>query len=62
MALAWIPGDPRIMSATIGVSSVRQLEENIGALGNRSFTPVSWQRSTDLSARVGDGRRGTGAL
>jgi L-glyceraldehyde 3-phosphate reductase len=39
MALAWVLRDPRVTSAIVGVSSVQQLEENIGALDNRTFTP-----------------------
>ena len=39
MALAWVLRDPRVTSAIVGVSSVQQLEENIGALVNRAFTP-----------------------
>jgi L-glyceraldehyde 3-phosphate reductase len=38
MALAWSVRDPRVTSAIIGVSSVSQLEENIGALDNREFS------------------------
>src|SRR3989449_4380610 len=38
MALAWVVRDPRITSAIIGVSSVRQLEENLGALDKLEFT------------------------
>jgi L-glyceraldehyde 3-phosphate reductase len=38
MALAWVLRDTRVTSATIGVSSVRQLEENLGALDNLEFT------------------------
>jgi L-glyceraldehyde 3-phosphate reductase len=39
MALAWVLRDPRITSAVIGVSSVRQLEENLAALDNLEFSP-----------------------
>jgi L-glyceraldehyde 3-phosphate reductase len=39
MALAWVLRDPRVTSAIVGVSSVQQLEENLGALDNRTFTP-----------------------
>jgi L-glyceraldehyde 3-phosphate reductase len=39
MALAWELRDPRVTSAIVGVSSVQQLEENVGALDNRTFTP-----------------------
>jgi len=38
MALAWTMRDPRVTSAIIGVSSVSQLEENIGALANGDFS------------------------
>lgn len=38
MALAWTLRDPRVTSAVIGVSSVGQLEENMGALANRQFS------------------------
>jgi L-glyceraldehyde 3-phosphate reductase len=40
MALAWVLRDPRVTSAIVGVSSVQQLEENIGAVDNLSFTPA----------------------
>ena len=39
MALAWVLRDPRVTSAIVGVSSVRQLEENLGALDNMTFKP-----------------------
>ncbi|AAT89864.1 aldo/keto reductase [Leifsonia xyli subsp. xyli] len=38
LALAWALRDDRVTSLVIGASSVSQLEENIAALGNRSFT------------------------
>ncbi len=38
MAVAWVLRDPRVTSAIVGVSSVAQLEENIGALDVREFT------------------------
>jgi L-glyceraldehyde 3-phosphate reductase len=38
MALAWVLRDPRVTSVIVGVSSVQQLEENLGALDNRTFT------------------------
>ena len=38
MALAWTLRDPRVTSAIIGVSSVAQLEENLGALANLQFS------------------------
>lgn len=39
MALAWTLRDPRVTSALIGASSVAQLEENLRALQQRSFSP-----------------------
>ena len=38
MALAWTLRDPRVTSALIGASSVEQLEQNVGALGELSFS------------------------
>jgi L-glyceraldehyde 3-phosphate reductase len=38
MALAWALRDPRMTSLVIGASSVRQLEENVAALDNLTFT------------------------
>ncbi len=37
LALAWVLRDPRVTSALIGVSSLRQLENNVGALGRLDF-------------------------
>jgi L-glyceraldehyde 3-phosphate reductase len=38
MALAWTLRDSRVTSALIGASSVAQLEENLGALNNLTFS------------------------
>lgn len=38
MAVAWTLRDPRVTSTLIGASSVRQLEENVGALSGLDFT------------------------
>ena len=38
LALAWCLRDPRVTSLVIGASSVAQLEENLAALDNMSFT------------------------
>jgi L-glyceraldehyde 3-phosphate reductase len=38
MALAWVLRDPRVTSALIGASSVEQLETNVAALDNLSFS------------------------
>jgi L-glyceraldehyde 3-phosphate reductase len=37
LAIAWVLRDPRVTSALIGASSVRQLENSLGALANTSF-------------------------
>ncbi|HWD65142.1 MAG TPA: L-glyceraldehyde 3-phosphate reductase [Solirubrobacteraceae bacterium] len=39
MALAWVLRDPRVTSALIGVSSLRQLEDNVASLQRLDFTP-----------------------
>ncbi|MCM2294026.1 L-glyceraldehyde 3-phosphate reductase [Allorhizobium sp. BGMRC 0089] len=39
MAIAWVLRDPRVTSALIGASSARQVEENVAALKNLSFSP-----------------------
>ena len=38
MALAWTLRDPRVTSALIGASSVKQLEQNVAALDNLDFS------------------------
>jgi L-glyceraldehyde 3-phosphate reductase len=38
MALAWVLRDPRVTAALIGASSVAQLDENLDALDNLSFS------------------------
>ncbi|MDJ0394260.1 L-glyceraldehyde 3-phosphate reductase [Rhodococcus sp. G-MC3] len=38
LALAWALRDPRVTSVLIGASSVRQLENNVGALENLEFS------------------------
>jgi L-glyceraldehyde 3-phosphate reductase len=37
LAIAWTLRDPRVTSALVGSSSVRQLEDNVAALGNLGF-------------------------
>jgi len=50
MALAWVLRDPRITSAIIGVSSVRQLEENLAALDKLEFSPEELEQIDQLTA------------
>jgi L-glyceraldehyde 3-phosphate reductase len=38
MAVAWVLRKPAVTSALIGASSVSQLEDNLAALNNLSFT------------------------
>jgi len=38
LALAWVLRDPRMTSALIGASRVDQIEQNVAALGNLSFS------------------------
>ena len=38
LALAWVLRDQRVTSVLLGASSVRQLEDNVAALGNLDFT------------------------
>ena len=38
MALAWVLRDTRVTAAIVGVSSVKQLRENLGALDNTGFS------------------------
>ena len=43
MAIAWVLRDPRVTSALVGVSSVAQLETDVAALGNVSFSAAELQ-------------------
>jgi L-glyceraldehyde 3-phosphate reductase len=38
MAIAWVLRDPRVTSALIGASSVKQLDDSLGALDNLDFS------------------------
>lgn len=38
MALVWLMKDPRVTSVLIGASSVKQLDDNVAALNNMSFS------------------------
>ena len=50
MALAWVLRDPRITSAIIGVSSVRQLDENLAALDKLEFSAEELEQIDQLTA------------
>jgi L-glyceraldehyde 3-phosphate reductase len=49
MALAWILRLPGITSALIGASSVKQVEENVAALKNLTFSPDELKRIDALT-------------
>jgi L-glyceraldehyde 3-phosphate reductase len=40
LAISWVLRDPRVTSALIGASSVKQLEENLAAAQNTTFDPA----------------------
>ena len=55
MALAWVLRDAQVSSALIGASKISQLEENVAALANLSFSPDElaeidvWAKDADLN-------------
>ncbi|MEH7494616.1 L-glyceraldehyde 3-phosphate reductase [Neobacillus niacini] len=48
MALAWVLRGGRVTSALIGASRVSQIEENVAALNNLSFSEVELNRIEDI--------------
>jgi L-glyceraldehyde 3-phosphate reductase len=52
MAIAWVLRDPRVSSALLGASSVRQLEQNHAALSNLEF---SSEELTEIERQAVDG-------
>ncbi len=53
MALAWVLRDHRITSALIGASRVEQIEQNVAALANLSFTSEELARIDAIVAQAG---------
>lgn len=53
MALSWLLKDPRVTSVLIGASRPEQLEENVQALNNLTFTP---EELTQIDKHVADGK------
>jgi len=49
MALAWVLRDERLTSVLIGASKVEQVDQNIAALANLSFTPEEIARIDSIS-------------
>lgn len=54
LALAWALRDERVTSLVIGASRVEQLEQNVAALGNLSFTDDELRRIDEHSVGVLD--------
>jgi L-glyceraldehyde 3-phosphate reductase len=50
MALAWTLRDPRVTSTLVGCSSVRQLEDNVAALDNLTFSAEELDEVDKLTA------------
>ena len=53
LALAWALRDPRVTSLVIGASSVDQLEQNVGALGNLAFSAEELAAIDELAVDAG---------
>jgi L-glyceraldehyde 3-phosphate reductase len=53
MALAWVLRDPRVTSALIGVSSARQLEEDLAALERLDFADTELAEIDRLATESG---------
>ena len=53
LALAWAMRDERVTSVLVGASSVRQLEDNVAALDNRTFTEAELRAIDDLAVESG---------
>ena len=52
MALSWLIQDPRVTSVIIGASSVGQIEDDLKALENTSFSPEELQAIEAISSPV----------
>jgi L-glyceraldehyde 3-phosphate reductase len=48
MALAWLLKNPRVTSVLVGASSVKQLEDNLGALHNTAFVKDELNKIEDI--------------
>lgn len=53
MALAWALRDPRMTSLVVGASSVRQLDENLDALGSLDFSDEELSRIDEYAEESG---------
>jgi L-glyceraldehyde 3-phosphate reductase len=53
MALAWVLRHDAMTSALIGASRVEQIEQNVAAARNLSFTAAELQRIEEIIAPAG---------
>ena len=53
LALAWAMRDERVTSVLVGASSVRQLEDNVAALDNRTFSDAELTKIDGLAVDSG---------
>ena len=53
MAIAWVLRDPRVTSALLGASSVRQLEQNVAALDRLDFDPAELEEIDSQASEGG---------
>ncbi|TGG93533.1 L-glyceraldehyde 3-phosphate reductase [Natronospirillum operosum] len=53
MAIAWVLRDPRVTTALIGASSVRQLENSVAALDNRDFSAAELKQIDQYATESG---------
>jgi L-glyceraldehyde 3-phosphate reductase len=53
MAIAWTLRDPRVTSALIGASSVRQLEDSLAAVTNTEFSDEELARIDEHAVEGG---------
>ncbi|MFI1393970.1 aldo/keto reductase [Streptomyces sp. NPDC020681] len=53
LALAWLLKDDRVTSVLVGASSVRQLEQNLGALGTPAFSDAELAEIDHLLSKSG---------
>jgi L-glyceraldehyde 3-phosphate reductase len=53
MAIAWVLRDPRVTSALLGASSVRQLEQNVAALERLDFDPGELEQVDRYAVEAG---------
>jgi L-glyceraldehyde 3-phosphate reductase len=53
MAVAWVLRDPRVTSALVGASSVRQLDQTLGAIGNLGFSDEELSKIDEHAVEAG---------